>query len=714
MATVYSEVGVGRRSRPTPPPPPQHLSTDKDGSTADRPVRSRQAKRVTDILARQIQYLEAKWHENDQVIDRINRQLDELNVNVLDKEFPMATWRARNKRPPQEDRPPENAAPAGKVDQRRRGSTRAFAKAEPPSEPTRPNLRHLEDRIHTIQEGVHHLDERAHELEDEILRWQVYLQEADDRNGRLAEAVGAGEQAEAVRERLVVAFDDVERELTKSEVFRKSIPVRGSVDDGRLGTGRSSPDDDDNDDDHSDPSSSPGSGAYHRPPSIDREDLVARVKDLESRLKHQTTDIGLYKLDVKGYKKDVRERDKEIAQQRATIEKQEAIIRELQHHRFRSQHQLLPPPASPITLDPNEDQVLLSHVPLGIDLGGAPMMVRPPGSLSRPTRSIPPSVPVAVSAEAGEASTRQGLLPPIKPVQNLNSWTSTSSSASVISSPLTPPPPPPPRPLGEVSKWPGRLRTQSLSRTRTRWSDATREEVSGAKRLSKINEDQHGDDGEVHEGESTAQAGSGPDKKQPVEIGDESDRKQPVEFGDESNKKKGVEDGERDKKKEKKKKSSLGITKALKKIIEVPGRDELDMKPREPSTPPPPPVPAKPKGYLSPAAIASKHSSTNPSPRILLSPSLSLSSPDRIRLTTASDGGPTQENRLGSNRSSASNYDSPVVIDSDLEITQPSSIDQGGRRWMESLIFEGPYHRHHDLHPGEPCNHNVDGGDYGN
>ena len=182
-----------------------------------------------------------------------------------------------------------------------------------------------------------------------------------------------------------------------------TIPVRGSFEDGRLGTGPSSPDDDD-DDDHSDPSSSPGSGAYHRPPSIDREDLVARVKDLESRLTHQTIDIGWYKLDVKGYKKDVRERDKEIAQQRATIEKQEAIIRELLYHRFRSQHQLLPPPASPITLDPNEDQVLLSHVPLGIDLGGAPMMMRPPGSPSRPTRSIPPSVPVAVSAEAGEAS----------------------------------------------------------------------------------------------------------------------------------------------------------------------------------------------------------------------------------------------------------------------------------------------------------------------
>ena len=267
----------------------------------------------------------------------------------------MATWRAQNKRRSQGRTDDE----AGKVD----GQvvpTRASTKHEAPAPAaTRPNLRHLEGQIHAVREGVHHLDERAHELEDEILRWQVYLREADDRNDRLTEAVGVGEQAEAVRERLVVAFDEVERELAKGEALFKSLPIRGSIDDRRLESGRSSPEDDDPD------PPSPRPGGCHRPASIDREDLVARVKDLESRLKDQTTDIGWYKLDVRGYKKDVRERDKEIAKQRATIEKQEAIIHELQHRLFRSQHQILPP--HPITLDPTEDHLLRSHVPLGIE-----------------------------------------------------------------------------------------------------------------------------------------------------------------------------------------------------------------------------------------------------------------------------------------------------------------------------------------------------------
>lgn len=258
----------------------------------------------------------------------------------------------------------------------------------------------LEHEAQQLRRSDQQKDEKIDSLEKDLSSSQREVDDLEKRIARLVDAHGhpmaavgaacdsSSEDGEANTHRcLSEAFDEVERQLAVSEAavveglqVRKSTSSDAAHDDGcRPG-------------DHASGSGSEagseeiltaglgiryvrGSKDYSKDysngsgietwdgRSHEIEHLHRRIRDLQDLGDKQAEDIRWYKLDVKGYKKDVRQ--------------QEGKIRELQARVLELQRKL----------DEAEGQVLLSDVPLGIDVGSLPGPSTPSAPLPMPANS---------------------------------------------------------------------------------------------------------------------------------------------------------------------------------------------------------------------------------------------------------------------------------------------------------------------------------------
>ena len=272
-----------------------------------------------------------------------------------------------------------------------------------------------QEEIRALRETVQQRDDQVASLEQEILCWRDDIDAlegkvelfADMQRNYEAELTGANERA----------FATLERHLVDGDF---SIQPLQPKHDGENLAALLSP-----------PISSDGGAG---PP--------ARIQRLEEEVKYQAEHIRLYKLDVKCYKKDVRERD--------------AKIKELQHSILDLQARL----------GDAEGEVLLSEVPLGIDLSSAFPIPPPPPTVHAPPVAPLPRTPEPETPTPPPRATRRPLLrsrpsartraprcdtiieeslpdSPTLPDCNNNN----PSLGEVIRPPGSSPPPRPPRPL---------------------------------------------------------------------------------------------------------------------------------------------------------------------------------------------------------------------------------------------------------------------------
>ncbi len=269
--------------------------------------------------------------------------------------------------------------------------------------------KHLEQQLDELQVQVRAKDAQIADLENEVYMWKDDVDMLEDSITRLCDNRQQGVHNVRVQDRLMHAFDDVERTLAQSEAITAGLKVKKTVSKRKESKGMKT---------SSSSSSEEGSprmtteqcATCSNRPAVEGTDFLKRSKDLEARIAAQVEDIRLYKLDVRGYKKDIRERD--------------AKIRELQHTVLSLQARL----------GEKEGQVLLSDVPLGIDFGGV---------ISELPASRPPPAPPSMGAGSGSASSSSGMLQ--VQASSLRPRTPEHHQLETSSSSTAPPPIPPAR-----------------------------------------------------------------------------------------------------------------------------------------------------------------------------------------------------------------------------------------------------------------------------
>ena len=285
----------------------------------------------------------------------------------------------------------------------RAASTRAN-KPNPDDPDGGAHLSVLEDQVKTLIRLLQDKDTRIKNLEGKVLSWQDDVNSLERSIGSLAAlrretkpAVGTYHDAN-----LSKAFSDLEQQLAGSVARSeseseskastiKALSVRKSASSSNLSRGicrQSEAWSSSQSDSKSEPiarargaccsacgvdsmdgiagPSNGGATCDAAPSSPEINYVVRRLYDLEQLNKEQAEHIRLYRLDVKGYKKDVRQLEKDVQEREGKIKDLQGVVLDLQKR-----------------LGEAEGQVLLSDVPLGIDLQG----FLPPSATLWPTHT---------------------------------------------------------------------------------------------------------------------------------------------------------------------------------------------------------------------------------------------------------------------------------------------------------------------------------------
>ena len=231
-----------------------------------------------------------------------------------------------------------------------------------------------QDEVRQLRYMVQQKNIQISILEEEILRWKDDIDHLENKIRWFIELLREPSNQETFQSR---AFCALENELLEEEFIIQPLRPRK----------RAASEHPDPENIPLPPSPAEGNGEDGEPPSPSEtpddtskslQEALVRIEELEAKVKFQTEDIRLYKLDVRGYKKDVREGEEKIKRlQREILDLQRRVGSE-------------------------ESEVLLSDVPLGIDLGGDMIMARSSITSSAVASGPTSSAPVSAQEPALE------------------------------------------------------------------------------------------------------------------------------------------------------------------------------------------------------------------------------------------------------------------------------------------------------------------------